>query len=150
MNDYLLMELILKERLEVELRTETPGLFVFTAADLAGMEENNQPAPAVHVFLGSDDPIEETSEREQRIAQTWFVVPVVRNARNLASGDPARRDSGRLVIRVLRALQGWDMPTYQGVSFSALKRVKSPLKPLYRAGYMLFPLLFKTEFVFTV
>ncbi|MCP4695767.1 MAG: hypothetical protein GY862_02795 [Gammaproteobacteria bacterium] len=150
MDDYLILESLLLERLKAELTRVMPDVHVLTAADLAGVEMADQPVPAVHVLLGSDNPSgDDTTEKEQHIEQCRYVILVVRNVRTLQSGAAARSEAGPFIACVLRVLQGWE-PKFSGMDFTPLQRVRSPLKPayVYGTGHMRYPLLFRTEFYF--
>lgn len=123
-----------------------PGLVgVYHAADLDGVADKKQFAPAVHVLYKGDRVVEgqggrSTTGERQCVDQFWYVVLAVRNSRQAATGEPVRLDAGPLLTLILRALQGW-APT---VEHSPLKRT-SGVDAGFSAGYLYIPLLFTTR-----
>lgn len=128
------------------IKAEVSGLkAVLPAADLAGVAENAQPSPAVHVIYAGDqvpgsDNQRSTSGALQKVTQQWYAVVAVRNARTQTSGAAARETAGPIITQVLAALAGWQPAD----AFKPLKRVNAP-PPKTIGTFAYFPLLFTTE-----
>lgn len=140
MQDFLALgpELIarLKDRLP-------PALHVLGAADLAGVTEERQITPAVHVVYQGYQ-VQETSANGlvARVQQSWLVVVATRNVRALKVGDPARAEAGALAAGVLQALMGW-----KPASAAKPLTLTSAPNARYTAGCQYLPLAFSTELV---
>ncbi|GHU38475.1 hypothetical protein AGMMS50256_37820 [Betaproteobacteria bacterium] len=133
----------LVERLK--LRCPSVNGKVFSTADLSGVQEAAQAAPALHVVLWDYAPVEVLPGRADiRWRETWLVVAVVKNAARkdragaqIEAGDP-------LVAEVLDALAGWrpEARIIQG----ALKAIPGP-RPVCTDTHAYFPLAFEANVV---
>ena len=147
MTDYLFLEPLLVERIQASVA----GLkAVFTASDLAAMEEQAQIAPAAHVIYlgdetGSGPGQQGTMGKTQIVTQQWAVVIAVYYADPADTGYGNRRLAGPLIAALLRGLSGW---TPQD-TVKALTRGQ-PVRAHYANGYGYYPFVFRAEFVFNV
>ena len=140
-DNFLALEPELMERLRAQLTGLTPAVHVLSSADLAGVTEEKQLTPAVHlVYQG----YRVTESREDgaaaRIEQTWLVVVTTRNTRGLKAGDEARAQAGPLASKVIAALMGWRAAS----ATKALHLVAGPGAG-FSAGFQYLPLAFKAE-----
>lgn len=112
MDNLLQIEAELMARLKEQLADVRPAVHVLTAADLAGVEEEKQLTPAVHLVYQRYRVVESrTDGRAARIAQTWMPVIAVRNTRTTRTGSAARNEAGALAALVTQALMGWQPPS---------------------------------------
>lgn len=138
--------LVLEAELLARLRTNlgNPAIHVLCAADLAGVTEEKQLTPAVHVVYQGYHIAESRSDgRAVRMEQTWLVVVATRNVRglgNLQAADAARAAAGSLGALVASALMGWRPPS----AAKPLRLVDGP-RADYSAGHQYLPLAFVTE-----
>ncbi|MFZ6655662.1 phage tail terminator protein [Undibacterium sp. TJN19] len=145
MDDYLVLE----DLLVAQLKGTMPELkAVMTAIDLAGVKDARQVEPAAHViYIGDDIGEGSTSQgsngQAQVVTQQWMVVLVVKFAGTVATGKGNRVKAGPLIIKLLKALGGWQPPN---VLFRPLRRINAP-KVAYQNGFAYYPFAFKTSFV---
>ncbi len=140
MADYLAAEGLIVGRLEASLGAQVRA--VFSAADLAGVAEQAQITPAVHVVYDGDRLGDEAGRhRAQQVYQRWLVIVAVRNAKGQATGKGARESAGPIISAVLAALQGWQpSPDHQ-----PLRRIDAPRPVFSPGGFAYFPLAFETR-----
>lgn len=113
---------------------------VMSAADLAGVQQATQLAPAVHVmYQGYRVKKTEANDLVSLVEQTWLTVIVVRNARDQKAGADARIDAGPIALAVHQALAGW-LP--EGAC-SNLRLADAP-NAGFDAGLFYMPLAWKT------
>ncbi len=135
MSGFMAIEQLIVDRLKAALGD---SVHVLTAANLAGVAEESQPTPAVHVvYQGmaiSGNPLVKIEER-------WATVIVIRNVARIKSGQSTRQEAGPMMDAVYAALRRFrPAPGY------------SPMMPMtpsmsgYSAGYGYFPLLWGTGF----
>ncbi|MFC7459794.1 phage tail terminator protein [Hydrogenophaga defluvii] len=118
-------------------------MHVLTGADLAGVAEEKQLSPAVHVvYQGARVEEARSDGKAARFAQTWLTVVSVRNTKALKAGDAARGGAGRLAHQVLLALMGFKAPSAAG----PLVPVSGPAAR-YSGGHQYLPLAFSAEVV---
>lgn len=123
------------------LKTHVPevGGHVFSTADLVGVEEKRQFAPALHVVLADYSPVEEVGG-DVIWEEIWLVVIVVKNVAR-SERVAGQIGEGRLILSsVLRHLAGWR--PYSGTP--AFKPVKPP-RPQTSDTHAYFPLAFKVR-----
>ncbi len=143
MDNFLQLEDELTQRLKDRLAVLRPAVHVLGAADLAGVTEEKQLTPAVHLVYDRYRPTESRPDgRAIRIEQTWMAVVAVRNARAVKTGDAARGLAGALAAQVLLALQGWQPPS----ATKPLQLAPAP-KAGFSAGHQYLPLAFVAETV---
>lgn len=145
-NNFLAPEPFIVERLQGALVDLTPKVSVFTAADLAGVKEQGQHVPAVHVVWTGFKVVEapRTDGLVVKLRHTWLIVAVVRNVQNAKSGGAARDLAGELAAQAGAAVMGFRPPN---VSTPMLMAPNTP--PAYfRAGYMYLPLAFTVDSIF--
>lgn len=132
----------------LKAKVQTPGLVraVLSAADLAGVKEQSQVTPALHVVLHRFS-VADSTATSALIAQTWLVVAAVKNSVSGrgagAAAARARVDAGMLLDAIVPALLGWRPVT----DCSALKIVDPPA-PAGGEGFAYYPLAFVVESVF--
>ncbi len=117
---------------------------VIVAADLAGVEERAQMAPALFVVFDNYNPAQEVNRgRVQQVEQHWVIFVVTRNARGQHSGQGVRDDARPLLDLVTRALCGWEPHPDFGALYMG-----ADTGPIYsEAGFGYFPLRFTTRCV---
>jgi hypothetical protein len=130
MSGFLAIEPLLVAR--ISQRVIVPGLKVITAADMAGIKENAQPVPAVHVIYDGCTMREEKGLVE--IVERWITAVAVRNLKSTRSGEDARQDAGQIMDAVFAALLGW-----QADGVKPLLPADPP-RASFNAGFGYFPL----------
>ncbi|MBB5204404.1 hypothetical protein HNQ51_001718 [Inhella inkyongensis] len=139
--DFWALEAELLERLRASLSGTQPGLHLLGAADLAGVTEERQLSPAVHVIYQGYQVLEQRG-KVARLQQTWLVVVATRNVRALKAGAEAGGRAGLLAGQVMQALMGWQPPS----AAKPLALSAAP-GPRFQAGHQYLPLAFSTELV---
>lgn len=135
--DFAANELAAEPYLLEHLRAHLPErVRVFSAADLAGVQNQDAYAPAVHVIYGGEPGAAEGNEMQQRRRQRWLIVVAVRQIR--AIGE-VRSEAGELLAQVRLAL-GPERPA----GLQTLVRETMPA-PLYRDAMAYFPILYTLE-----
>jgi hypothetical protein len=116
------------------LRAALPDhVYVLAAADLADVQEDQQPTPAVHVLYGGA-PVKSASRAVVQIDQRWWTVIADRNLSDPDAVAAARASAGELAVSVITALLGHDFPNAGELVLSEMP------KPIYRAGHIYLPL----------
>lgn len=130
-------EPLIVARIKERLVTVEPRLHVFTAPDLAGVTEEQQFTPAVHVVYGGHRISQEQNNGQTvEIEQTWHTVVVVRNVRAPRSGRDTRAEAGVIMDALFRALAGWK-PALQNVR---AMRPANTVQAGYSRGFGYYPL----------
>lgn len=111
---------------------KVPSLKVITASELAGVKENAQPVPAVHVIYDGFTVHEDKGLVE--IVERWLTVVAVRNLKTARSGEDVRQDAGQILAALFESLLGW-----QADGVKPLLPTNPP-RPGFNAGYGYFPL----------
>lgn len=138
---YLDIEALIVARL-VERVTLVPAANVLTYADMASLQETQQPAPGINLLFGGQQPRRApTGALSQVIEQTWIVIPVIRHVGGITSGQAAREAMSPILAAVDAALLGWE-PTLE---HDAMQLVGAP-SPSYRNGFMNYPLAYRTSY----
>ena len=134
----------------LKAKVQTPGLVraVLSASDLAGVKEQGQATPALHVLLSRYRVADSVSDGSKaQIAQTWWIVAAVRNAVSGrgtgAATARAREDAGTILDAVAPALMGWRAP----VAGCGPCRMVDPPAPDVGDGFAYYPLAFSIEAV---
>lgn len=144
--DHLALEDLLVSRVRDELAADSlvPERNVFTAADLADVEERQQQTPAVHVIYAGDELVGggDAEGGAQVLAQRWYTVVAVRNVRDTRGGAGVRTVAGPILARLIRALSDWT----PGPGYTALIRRQGP-EAAYSAGFAYYPLLWSSNIV---
>lgn len=144
--NFLALEPLLVARLAEQLADITPKVHVLTAVDLAAVTQATQLTPAVQVIYKGHQLLESDSTgRKVRVEQTWLAVVATRNARKLATGEPARGDAGRIATRVCQALMG-----HKPAMLSKPLRLVNGPQGGFMDGYQYLPLAFAAELVLIV
>jgi hypothetical protein len=137
----LALEPELMARLKSALADQTPSVYVLSADDLAGVKEEQQLVPAVHlVYQGYRVTESRHDGKASRINQTWLAVVVTRNVANLKSADAARKQAGTLAGLVTQALMGFKAASAAG----PLKLASGPGAG-FNKGFGYLPLAFEVE-----
>lgn len=130
-------EPLIVERLEERLAGLNPRPHVITAPDLAGVTEEQQLTPAVHVVYGGHRIAQEQGNGLiVEIEQTWHTVIAVRNVRGVRQGSEARADAAVIMSAVFAALAGWKPPMDK---VRALRPANAPTAG-YTRGFGYYPL----------
>lgn len=116
---------------------DVPGLKVLTAAQLAGVGENAQHVPAIHVVYNDFTAREDKGLVE--IVERWLTVVAVRNVRSAKSGTDARQDAGPILDALFSALLGWQAPGVKPLL------PLTPPRPDFNAGFGYFPLAWEAR-----
>jgi hypothetical protein len=143
-NNFLEPEPHIVARLQEALADLQPAVHILTAAQLAGVKENAQHTPAVHVVWGGFRVLESRSDGKlARLDHTWLVVAAVRNVQGTRSGAASRAEAGQLAARAGAALMGFRPPNVAG----PMRLAPAPAAG-YSAGFMYLPLAFQVESIF--
>jgi hypothetical protein len=95
------------------------------------LNANGRGGAAFVIFWGED--VTQARRDCDRANQTWLIGVVSKNQTRMAESKEARRDNGKLVDEVLKALRGWDYGTALGTVLGQtmhkryLKRVSCPV-----------------------
>lgn len=129
--------LAVEEAIEARLRAGLDArIHLLTAPDLAGVAEERQIVPAVHLLYGGMQPV--TSQARAltgQFEQRWWTVVAVRNVSDPKRGKGARSEAGPILADVVRLLAGWRPDEDE-----ELLRPIAPPGPAYHNGYAYFPL----------
>lgn len=137
------LETLLVDRLKEKA---AEGVKTLTAADLAGVELNQQHTPSYHVIYGGYRIVDSAAGgSKQLIEQRWFVVTATRNARTQISGTAGRQEAGVLFTTALRALLGW-LP---GPGYTRLALGTGGSPSFKAGGYSYYPLVVTSRFTVT-
>lgn len=109
---------------------------IYTTAELAGLRQREQPAPALHVIYDGFDIKEQSGPLNYQVAVRLYVIAVVANVQGQTWMSA---DGGRLMMLAAERLVGWAPD-----DFCPLQMVESP-RPFYRQEYGYFPLLFLSQ-----
>lgn len=127
------------------LKAALPGISVMTAADLASVTEDRQPAPALHVVYQSYRVLETRPDgKAAAVEQTWLVVAVARDVRDIRAGAASRLAAALVAEQALPHLMGWVPPGAAGPLL-----LSTPPKPAYANGITYLPLAFSVKTTLT-
>lgn len=144
-DNFLALETLLIARLNEQLADLTPKVKVHSAVDLAGVAEEQQITPAVHVVYSGYRVVEtRTDGRAVRIEQTWLAVVATSNKRNLRTGEAARNEAGLIARRVCSALMGFK----PAPAAKPLRLTDGP-EAGFSNGFQYLPLAFVAELALT-
>lgn len=135
------LEPLLIERLKSALDGNTPAVHVLAAADLAGVLEERQLVPAVHVLFAGLRPLS-ANVHDTLVECIWNTVVSVRNASSQGQGAPGRVDTNALAIAIYASLVGWTPPGH-----SSPLTLASGAPGGASNGFFYLPLTWRTEFV---
>lgn len=140
------LEPLLLAQLEAKLANLTPRPKVLTAADLAGVSENQQFTPAVHLVYQGYRVVESprADGTAARIEQDWLCIVATRSQKAIRAGDAARSEAGVLARRVCAAMMG-----FKPTPASKPLKIASGPNAGYSAGFQYLPLAFTAEIVLT-
>lgn len=140
--DFLAPESLIRAR----IKDRVPGVAaIYHAADAAGLQEQAQRTPAVHVLYGGASPQAARNDHAAvRIRQTWTLVVAVRQS-NPTDPSQARGTAGQIISAIIAALQGWRPSD----DFSPLTLTTSPVRQDYGGGFAYLPLAFTTDVTIT-
>lgn len=141
--DFLPLQSTLVARLQERLAAQVPAVHVLTSPDLDGVQEEQQLTPAVHVIYQGYRVLEQRRDGVIAVEQTWLAVVACRNVRQLASGQAARQQAGRLAFAVLKALLGYQPPECS----DTLQLTNAPAAG-YSGGHQYLPLAFNAKLIF--
>lgn len=127
-------------RILERLRQKCPSVSdnVFSADDLAGVQEGSQVTPALHVVPWGYTPADQAGG-DVLWNEIWLVVAVVKNVGRKDRAMARQSAAVPILSEVLSALSGWRV-TLSG-SASGLSVVPGP-RPLASASHAYFPLAF--------
>lgn len=131
----------IESAIAAKLRAGLPDVQVMTAADLASVTEDRQPTPALHVVYQNYRVLEIRADgRAASIEQSWLVVAVAKDVRDMRSGSASRLAAGELAEQALPHLMGWHPPEAVGPLL-----LSTPPKPAYSNGITYLPLAFTVK-----
>lgn len=133
-DNFLALESRIKAAIRAALGEPYAHVHVLSAAELEGVREEDQLSPAVHV-LYRGFAAGQAGGSTMELEQFWSTVVVVRNLAD-DSGEAARGEAGRLVMRVIDALLGRD---FDIAGVGRIEPAKMQLAPGFRAGHMYLP-----------
>ena len=108
LDNLMLLEPQIMERLLERLGGLVPKVHVLAAAELAGVTEATQVTPAVHVVYQNYRVVESRSDgTAARMEQTWLTIIATKNVKDTRSGAAARADAGLIAALVAKALMGF-------------------------------------------
>lgn len=116
--------------------------YVYTAAELAQIEEESQKTPAVMVSFNGYQPIVPSGGslgKIQLIEKSWLVVPHVRSAIETRVQRGVRDEASPIIDGVFAALCGW-RPTVDGEM--PLQLAAAPGAAFTDAGFAYYPIAF--------
>lgn len=143
-NNFMEPEAHIVARLKDAFADRKPAVHVLTKSDLAGIKEELQPTPAVHVIWNGFRVLESRFDgKSARLDHTWLVVSAVKNVRTLKSGEAARSEAGELAALAGAALMGFRPPNVAG----PMRLAPAPGAG-HSGGFMYLPLAFLVESVF--
>lgn len=120
-------------------KTVTGFRQVYSANDLAEVEELSQVTPACHViYLGDAVPEIAQGGTFSHVTQTWLLIIAIRQGR----GQTQNKEAGQLIKQLLVALHSNSLVDGKHV----LTRINSPAKPRYTKGHAYYPLAFNVKF----
>lgn len=141
--------LALGDLIKAQIEAEMPAAFrlVADAADLKGVKDSLQIAPACHIVFAGAKP-GTALPRANLVAwdQTWLTVVVTRSAKDAKSGAGARALAGPLLSALLtpRLLAGWK--PFADESVQPLEPIAPPVPPLLTdAGTLYVPVAWKAR-----
>lgn len=144
-DNFLALEALLIARLNEQLADLTPKVKVHSAVDLAGVAEEQQITPAVHVIYRGYRVVETRPDgRAVRMEQTWLAVVATTNKRNLRTGEAARNEAGLIARRVCSALMG-----FRATPASRPLRLTDGPEAGFSNGFQYLPLAFLAELALT-
>lgn len=110
----------LEQQFIARLREVLPAnVHVLSAADLAGVAEEVQLTPAVHVLYRSYRPGDIESDAFAGVEQDWLTVVAVRHLADPAIGAQARQEAGPLAGAVIAALHRHRFEGYKPLRLGA-------------------------------
>lgn len=116
--------------------------YVYTAAELADVEEESQKTPAVLVAYNGIAPVTPVAGAQGKIQLTeksWLVVPHVRSAAGPRRKEGARKLAAPIIDGVLKALLGWRPPIEDEMP---LVFASAPGAAFTDAGFAYYPIAF--------
>ena len=121
------------------LRDACPGFAgrVFSAADMAGVQERDQLTPAVHLVLDRYQPLGRSGSGETRWEEHWMAVVVVKNVARDDRQMAQTADAAALAGEILAALDGW---SWRDGSGTHLVEICPAHPPLFTESHAYFPL----------
>lgn len=133
--------LVAGDHIITRLKQTCPGAEgnVFSTADLAGVKEKSQITPALHVVLARYRPKSSDGGSSSQWRETYFVIAVVKNARQNKGSEPIINEASTLLAETLAALDGWKCP-----GTTALVSAVDGPDPLITDSHGYFPLAFQT------
>ena len=117
------------------------GVTVYSADELADIEENSQYTPAYHVvYNGYTQPDDDTGIGILQLPQEWLVIVAVRNYTQTLRGQDKRIDADLLCDNVLENMVGYKLST----KHKELKLVSAP-QALQNGAFAYYPFAFQTN-----
>jgi len=130
----------LPELIGARLGTQSLNAAILYAADLDGVAENTQVAPALHVLPYQLTVVDAAIPSAIALKEVVLIVAVVRFA-NQSSGQGVRQLAAPLLANAALALTGWQpTPSYEAL------QIETPPSPRLKNGYGSYPLQFSTRY----
>lgn len=141
--DFAALEDAIVALLQAAVAGMRPAVSVLTAADLAGVSERAQLAPALHVIDNGFVPQPGARPHAVVLAHEFYVVAVARNAADQRGGRAARAAAGPLAACAMAALLSETLPG----ATTPLALTRAPA-PAWRGGVYYLPTAWAVETVF--
>jgi len=116
--------------------------YVYSAGELAQLEEESQKTPACMVAFNGYAPISPVAGslgKIQLVEKNWLVVVHVRNARGSRNQDGAREEASPIIDGVMTSLLGWRPPIENEMP---LALASAPGTAFTDAGFAYYPIAF--------
>ncbi len=144
MDAFFELQPLLLDKLKAAVAGMSPKVHVLTADDLAGVVENQQFTPAVHLVYQRYKVLETRSDgTSARLAQDWLCIVTTRSQKAIRAGDAARENAGQLACKVCGVLMG-----YKPLAMCKPTQIANAPDAGYSAGFQYLPLAFTTEIIF--
>lgn len=130
----------LPELIGARLEAKNLGVPILYAADLDGVSENSQVAPAIHVLPYQLTVVDASDSSAIALKEVVIVAVVVRFA-NQRSGQGVRQLASPLLARSALTLAGWSPTT----GYEKLQ-IETPPLPRLKNGHGSYPLQFSTRY----
>ena len=130
------LERLIEERLKQEL---SDSVLVLRAANIQGIPR--QYSQSVYVIPQALQ-VNEQRRGQVALAESVYVVAVIRNASTQLSSADSMDDAGPLMTSIVQALLGW----VPADGYESLEMSNAPV-PEFEAGFGYYPLAFTTRYI---
>jgi hypothetical protein len=121
------------------IKDQVSSVAVFADYQLAGVLENAQITPAIHVLIDGEEHSDSSYGGDHTVRQRWLIITVVRNVTD-QRGLSARQQADPILLGLALALNGWQPSEDHGPMVS----ISSP-PPSFTQGFGYYPLAYTSE-----